>query len=75
MARSVPPRTRVVAKEVPQDVGRGLVVDSGPVEDGGEHGAGAACAESAAAVVEEHSRCVGARPGPACGDRVLVGGA
>jgi hypothetical protein len=48
MTRSVPPRMRVVAK----DVGGGLVVQAGIVGDLAEDAAGSAGGEAAAAIVE-----------------------
>ena len=49
MTRSVPPRTSVVAKRVPEDVGLGVVVKAGRRGDAGDDVVGTPDAEPSAA--------------------------
>ena len=68
MTKSVPPRTSVVGKRVPEDVGRGVVVKAGRRGDAGDGVVATPDAEPSAALVEEQGGAVaGPRPvGPLC---------
>ena len=64
MTRSVPPRTSVVAKRVPEDVGGGVVLENGRGGDARDDVVRTSDAEALSALVEEQGGSVGG-PGPA----------